>query len=137
MTADTTGADLVTAVLEGVAFGFADGQEALIEAGVVLDGPLTVMGGAARLGFWTTLLASALDRPLARRPGSQYGAALGAARLGRLAVTGESVEAVCIQPPIESLVPPDTALAALLHARRHTFRRLYRQLQPVFRESQS
>ncbi len=137
LTADTTSADLVAAVLEGVSFGFADGQDALIEAGVTIDGPLTVMGGAARLDFWATMLASALERPLARRPGSQFGAALGAARLGRIAVTGEAVEVVCTQPPVDTLVEPDASLASLLQARRPTFRHLYRQLQPVFRESVS
>jgi len=135
MTPKTTGADLVVAVLEGVSFGFADGQDALVEAGVSLDGPLTVLGGAARLDFWATMLASALDRPLARRPGSQFGAALGAARLGRIAVTGEAVDAVCIEPPLETLVEPDLSLASQLRDRRPTFSRLYRQLQPVFRES--
>ena len=135
MTADTTGADLVVAVLEGVAFGFADGLDALLEAGVVIDAPLTVIGGAARLDFWALLLASTLNVPLARRPGSQFGAALGAARLGRIAVTGESIDAVCTQASAEQVIDPEASLASLLRARRPRFRQLYRQLQPVFRES--
>jgi xylulokinase len=130
---DTDAADLTGAVLEGVALAFADGLEVLVERGGWVD-EISVTGGGARLPYWGELLAAALDRPLTYRAGSEVGAALGAARLARLAVSGEKVEEVCLPPPIERMVQPDAALARLLADRRHTFMRLYHDLKSSFEE---
>ena len=56
-------------------------------------------------------------------------------RLARLAVTGESPQAVCVAPPITQVIEPDAALAELLAGRRAIFQRLYRQLKDIFVES--
>jgi len=128
---DTNAADLAGAVLEGVALAFADGLDVLLEKGGWVD-EISVTGGGARLPYWGELLAAALGRPLAYRQGSEVGAALGAARLARLAVSGEKVEDVCVPPPIERVVQPDSSLAALLTARRPTFVRLYHDLKSSF-----
>lgn len=133
MTHDTMQADLVVAALEGVAYGLADGLDSLRNAGVMVNPPLTILGGAAQVDLWTTLIAAALDRPLVRRQASQFGAALGAARLARLALTREDPVALCTQPAIERLIEPDPALSARMRERRPTFSRLYRQLKPVFK----
>jgi xylulokinase len=130
---DTNAADLTGAVLEGVALAFADGLDVLLERGGWVD-EISVTGGGARLPYWGELLSAALGRPLAYREGSEVGAALGAARLARLAASGEKVEDVCVQPPIERWVQPDASLAALLAARRHTFMRLYNDLKSSFEE---
>ena len=92
-------------------------------------------GGASRLGFWAQLLAAALNQPLTYRTGSEIGAALGAARLGRMAATGESPAAVCRLPPIVRVIAPDPHLAALLAQRRGHFQQLYRDLRNLFQES--
>jgi len=137
---DTTAAELTGAVLEGVAFAFADGLDVLTEksdrAGQeVAD--ISVTGGGARLPYWGRLIAAALRRPLTYRSGGEVGAALGAARLARLAA-GEGSEAeVCTAPPVERVVEPDTALSALLASRRRTFQRLYRDLKNTFVEFRS
>jgi len=137
---DTTPAELAGAVLEGVAFAFADGLDVLTEKS---DAPtqqvndISVTGGGARLPYWGRLIAAALRRPLTYRAGGEVGAALGAARLARLAA-GEGGEAeVCTAPPVERVVQPDTALAALLASRRRTFQRLYRDLKNTFVEFSS
>ena len=130
---DTGAADLTAAVLEGVALAFADGLEVLLEKGGWVD-EISVTGGGARLPYWGELLAAALGRPLTYREGSEVGAALGAARLARLAVSGENVADVCLPPPMARVVQPDAALAALLTDRRHTFMRLYRDLKSSFEE---
>jgi xylulokinase len=130
---DTNAADLAGAVLEGVALAFADGLDVLVEGGGWVD-EISVTGGGARLPYWGELLAAALGRPLTYRAGSEVGAALGAARLARLAVSGERVEEVCVSPPIERVVQPDPALARLLADRRHTFMRLYHDLKSSFEE---
>jgi xylulokinase len=133
ITPDTTAADLTGSVLEGVAFAFADGLDVLTDDhGTVED--ITVTGGGARLPYWGELLASALNRPLTYRVGSEVGAAVGAARLARLAVEGERIEEVCVAPPVERVVQPEEALSSLLAARRRIFSRLYEDLKDTFRE---
>ena len=133
ITPDTAAADLTGAVLEGVAHCFADGLDVLLEAGGSI-GDITVTGGGARLPYWGTLLAAALDRPLIYRQGSEVGAALGAARLARAAATATAPEEICTSPPVQAVVQPDAALTRLLAERRPLFRRLYRDLKPAFVE---
>ena len=133
MTADTDAIDLVLAVLEGVALAFVDGQEVLLEAGSSIA-DVCVTGGGSRSIYWGRILAAALNRPLTYRKGSEVGAAFGAARLARLAASGESAESVCTQPPISHLIQPAPELAALLAQRRPIFSDLYRNLKNTFRE---
>jgi xylulokinase len=130
---DTDSADLTLAALEGVALAFVDGLEVLLEKGGSI-GEITVTGGGARLPYWGELLAAALNRSLAYRTGGEVGAALGAARLARLALGSDRVEDVCTAPPIARVVQPDAALASLLAARRRTFVRLYQDLKNTFVE---
>jgi xylulokinase len=130
---DTSAADLTAAVLEGVALAFADGMDVLLETGGSVD-EISVTGGGARLPYWGQLLAAALNRPLSYRRGSEVGAALGAARLARLALTGERVEEVSVAPPIERMVQPEPALVSLLADRRRIFTRLYKDLKNTFME---
>jgi xylulokinase len=131
--ADTGAADLAAAVLEGVALAFADGLDVLLEKGGTI-GEISVTGGGARLPYWGELLAAALNRPLAYRVGSEVGAALGAARLGRLALGGEGAQDICVAPPMGRVVEPDAALVSLLATRRRIFLRLYQDLKKTFVE---
>lgn len=131
--ADTDAADLIVAVLEGVALAFADGLDVLLEKGGSI-GSITVTGGGARLPYWGEFLSAALNRPLTYRVGGEVGAALGAARLARLAVSGESAESVCTAPPAARVAEPDPQLVGLLAGRRATFARLYRDLKIAFTE---
>ena len=133
MTADTDAVDLVLAVLEGVALAFVDGQEVLLEAGSSIA-DVCVTGGGSRSMYWGRILAAALHRPLTYRKGSEVGAAFGAARLARLAVTNETIESVCTQPPISHVIEPAPELSALLAARRPLFTSLYRNLKNTFRK---
>jgi xylulokinase len=129
---DTDAVDLAVAVLEGVALAFADGLDVLLEKGGSID-EISVTGGGARLPYWGHLLAAALSRPLTYRVGGEVGAALGAARLGRLALGGgQPYEKVCVAPPVDRVVQPDPALALLLSTRRRTFVRLYQDLANTF-----
>jgi len=133
LNSETTHADLALAVLEGVALAFADGMDVLLENGGVI-GEISVTGGGARFAYWGELLAAALNRVLTYRAGSEIGAAMGAARLAHLALTGESPQAVCAMPPIVHVIEPDPELAALLADRRGIFVRLYRDLKDTFEE---
>ncbi len=125
---DSTRADLGRAVLEGVAFALADGLEALRVAGAVLR-RIAVIGGGARSAFWGTILASALDRPLGYARDAEVGPAFGAARLARLAATGESPESVCTPLPIEREIAPDVRLRERYREKHAEFRKLYRALR--------
>jgi xylulokinase len=134
---DTTPAELTGAVLEGVALAFADGLDVLTEKTDQVSqqvNDISVTGGGARLPYWGRLIAAALRRPLTYRAGGEVGAALGAARLARLAAGEGGEEEVCTAPPVERVVQPDSALAALLASRRRTFQRLYRDLKNTFVE---
>ena len=52
-----------------------------------------------------------LDLPLHRLAAGEQGGAFGAARLARMAVTGEAPDAVCLPPVREETILPDPALA--------------------------
>ena len=106
MTHDTDRATLGRAVLEGVAFAFADGQDALLGAGADID-TVSVIGGGSRSRLWGEILASVLNRPLTYHAGGEIGPAFGAARLARLAATGENPVDVCTPPPVTHVIAPD------------------------------
>lgn len=133
LSAETTPADLAYAVLEGVAFAFADGMDVLKDAGSHID-DITVVGGAARLPFWGPMLATALDAPLTYREGGEVGGAFGAARLGLLAATGADPASVCTAPPVSKVVEPVQQLKDQMAPRRALFVDLYKSLKPSFRE---
>ena len=134
MTHETSRIDLARAVLEGVAFAFADGQDALREAGTRIE-EVSVIGGGARSDTWGRILASVLDRPLVYRSGGEMGPAFGAARIARLAVTGEDPSAACAPPPVTNTIEPDPELRDFCAKRLITYRRLYRDLKAAFADS--
>ncbi|WP_409191537.1 xylulokinase [Bradyrhizobium sp. RDM4] len=104
-------AQMVQAVLEGVAFAARDNLAALSAA----SGPIAevdLVGGGSRSPLWAQICADVLGIPVHRVEEGEVGAALGAARLGRLAVTGEDPAQVCTRPrrlatfaPRASVVP--------------------------------
>jgi xylulokinase len=87
---ETTRAQMTRAVLEGVAFAFRDAQAALRAAGTVVGGGgADLIGGGSRSALWAQVLADVLRMELHQVDGSDAGCALGAARLGRMAVSGD------------------------------------------------
>lgn len=133
LSSQTDRAALGRAVLEGVAFAFGECQDAMIEGGAVLD-HVSVIGGGARSALWGRILAAALNRPLSYHVGGELGPAFGAARLGRLAVTGEAPEDICVMPPIDQVIEPDENLRGLLVGRMERWRTLYPALEPLFKQ---
>ncbi len=131
MTKQTDRAALGRAVLEGVAFNCAECGDALAEAGANVD-MVSVISGGARSRLWGRILAAALDRPMTYHTGGDVGAAFGAARLGRLAVTGESAAEICTLPPIDTEVAPEPALQEQVLERMARWRRLYPALKNEF-----
>jgi xylulokinase len=131
LTHESDAAAIGQAVLEGVAFAFRDGMDALIDSSAHIDG-ITVIGGGAKSHYWGKILASALNRPLLYRDGGEVGPAYGAARLARIAESGASIEAVCTAPAITHVAEPDDALVGLFAARISKFRTLYQNLKSSF-----
>ena len=132
MTPQTGRSEFVQSVLEGVAFSLADAKACIENAGTPLHGA-GVIGGGSRSLLWTRILASVLDLPLTRFEGGDNGPAFGAARLARLAVGGEAVEAVCTPPPVRDVVHPEPRLVEAYRPRVDGFRRLYRAVRSEFR----
>ncbi len=129
---DTDASAVGQAVLEGVAYAFADGLDVLIEAGATID-KISVIGGGARSMWWGGVLAAALGRPLIYRDGSEVGPAYGAARLARLAKTGEAAEDVCRPPPVRVVIEPNQRDIDQLAPKRRLFSKLYQDLRTRFR----
>lgn len=106
------------AVLEGVCFALADCRDALAATGTRFE-TLLAAGGGARSAYWLSALATALDLPISEPEAGDFGAALGAARLGLMAAAGAGAGAMPM-PPIARIHEPDTNLRAAFadaHAR--------------------
>jgi xylulokinase len=119
---------IVQAVLEGVAFALADCRDVLADAGLAIA-EADVIGGGSRSQFWLSVLANVLNVPIHRFAAGETGAAFGAARLGRLAVTGEALDAVCARPQRIETFEPERALSDAYAERLPAWRELYRPRQ--------
>jgi len=127
----TNSATLGRAVLEGVAFAFADGQQVLLDAGTKID-QVSVIGGGSRSQLWGKILASVLNRPLTFREGGEVGPAYGAARLAKIAVTGETPNDICKPGKITNTINSDPAMADYYHTQYQTYKKLYQSLKAHF-----
>ncbi|WP_315724920.1 MULTISPECIES: xylulokinase [unclassified Bradyrhizobium] len=116
---------IVQAVLEGVAFALADCRDVLTDTGLVIA-EADAIGGGSRSDLWLAILANVLNIPIHRLAEGETGAAFGAARLARLAATGEAIASVCIAPARTATFSPEPALAAAYAERLPHWRRLYR-----------
>ncbi len=128
---ETMPGDLVRAVVEGIAFALADGLDALRAAGSDLRA-LWLVGDTARPPLWGRILADAMECRLVYCGSRPAGAAMGAARLARLALSPQPAERVCVPPPARAEVEPDPS--ERLRARRACFQALCRDLRPRFAE---
>ena len=115
---------LVFAVMEGVAFSFADGADVLAEAGARPTSTM-IVGGGARSGFWAQTIADATGLRIEVAGGAEAGAALGAARLAMLAA-GADEKTVCTRPEVQRVFQPNAERATLLAPRLQRYRALYR-----------
>jgi xylulokinase len=120
--------DLVQAVLEGVAFAARDNLAALGSASSAIT-EVDLVGGGSRSALWAQICADVLGIPVHRVEEGEVGAALGAARLGRLAATSETPAQVCTRPRrLASFTPRASATAAYDDAY-HQWRKLYPALK--------
>jgi len=115
------------AVLEGVAYAFADSRDALAATGTTIRQALAI-GGGAKSAYWLEVLATVLGFSLDVPRAGDFGAALGAARLGRMAATGAGAE-IATTPPIERAVTPDAGLTAAFTEGHARYRDSYQALK--------
>jgi xylulokinase len=127
---ESDAAALARAVLEGVAYAFADGLDALRAAGTE-PGALAAVGGGARSDAWLQIIADATGLTLERPQGGEAGAALGAARLGLCAAEGLDARAVCTAPALDRRFEPRPAQAARHLERRARFAAAYAATAPL------
>ncbi|QPM89480.1 xylulokinase [Pseudooceanicola algae] len=127
----TDTADLTRAVMEGVAYGLRDTAQAMKAVGARPEALLMIGGGSAS-EYWVELMATVLDMPMLLPARGEFGAALGAARLGQIAATGAAPEDLLTRPEIAHEVPPNRALTEQFNAGYDRFRAAY----PAIREIQ-
>ena len=124
---------LTQAILEGVAFSLRDCLDALSASGTHVEAAY-VIGGGSRSSAWITIIASVLGIPLHRLAAGETGGAFGAARLARMAVTGEPPNVVCSPPARAETIMPLPDLAAAYMPRLGQYRALNGPIAEVVRE---
>jgi len=119
--------DMTAAVLDGVCQALRDARDALAAAG---SSPLEadLIGGGARSPLWSQWLADALDMTLHQVAAGDFGCALGAARLARLAA-GDDLSCAGKPKRLRSFAPRPDRIAR--HAERH---RAWQRFHPLARE---
>lgn len=132
MTMDTTRADMVQAVLEGVAFAIRDSFEAAKSPGISIPRS-NLCGGGAQSPLWRKIFANVLGIPLdmvKTEQGPGYGAAmLAMVGCGRFASVRAAADALV---ETASSTEPDPVLTEKYEKRYRQFRLLYPALKPVF-----
>jgi len=132
MTMDTSRADLVQAVLEGVAYAIRDSFEVAKSLGV--DIPTTkICGGGSKSPLWRTIFANVLGIPLElvkTEQGPGYGGAMlamvGCGQYGSVQAAADALVEVA------STVQPDPDLTAKYEARYQQFRKIYPACKELF-----
>ena len=136
MTMDTTRADLVQAVLEGVAYAIRDSVEVARSLGIVINSS-KICGGGAKSPLWKKMIANILNAELECLE-SEQGPGMGGAMLAMVAC-GEyaSVKDVCAKfVKVASTVKPELELVAKYEARYQQFKRIYPAVKALFPQIQ-
>ena len=136
MTMDTTRADLVQAVLEGVAFAIRDSVEVARSLGITIN-TSKICGGGAKSPLWKRIFANVLNAEL-EVPVSEQGPGMGGAMLAMVACGEyESVKACCNKLcAVASTVKPEPELVAKYEARYQQFKKIYPAVKNLFPEIQ-
>ena len=129
---DSTRADMVQAVLEGVAFALRDSLEVAKAIGLKIDRS-RLCGGGARSPLWRKMLANILDLPL-DIPQTEEGPGYGGAMLAMVGTGAFESVAACAAAltGVKETVEPDPELSALYEERYSQFRQIYPALKGLF-----
>ncbi len=132
MTMDTTRADLVQAVLEGVAFAIRDSVEVARSLGITIDSS-KICGGGAKSSLWKMMIANILNAELQCLE-SEQGPGMGGAMLAMVAC-GEypDVKSACAKlVSVSSTVEPEPELVARYEVRYQQFKKIYPACKELF-----
>ena len=121
--------DLMRAVLQGVAFAIADAYDVLKDAGGLPSTILATGGGSQNL-TWLNYIASMIGHSITIPKNQEIGAAMGAARLAKLA-SGQKIDDVCTQPELDQIIPPNPAIKTALTPARQKSQKLYQALDAL------
>ena len=134
MSMDTVRADLMQAVLEGVAFAIRDSFE--VARSLSLDIPRSrLCGGGAKSPLWRKILANVLDIPL-DIPQTEEGPGYGGAMLAMVGCGLFASVQACADAltKVSETVEPDPAIAARYEAQYRKFQKIYPSMKELFRE---
>lgn len=123
--------EMVRAVMQGVSFAFRDCQLALQSAGTILT-HATAIGGGAKSTYWLQVISNTLNLPLRIPADGDYGASLGAARLGLIAAEKEDALQVCLPPATQRSIEPDSSYGHFVELH-EKYRATYQSLAPLMR----
>lgn len=136
ITMDTTRADLVQAVLEGVAFAIRDSFEVAKRLGVQIPRSY-LCGGGSKSPLWRRIFANVLGIPLdmvKTEQGPGYGGViLAMVGCGQYASVPDACRALV---EVASTTQPDPVLSARYETRYRQFQRIYPAMKTLFREIQ-
>ena len=137
MTMDTSRADMLQAVLEGVAFAIRDCVEIARAQGVEIAAS-TLCGGGAKSPLWREILANVLGIPLTL-PQTEQGPGYGGAMLAAVACGAYPSVQVCAEVLVhaKSTTVPDPALVEKYNARYAVWHKLYPALKASFAEMEA
>ncbi|GAB4541648.1 MAG: xylulokinase [Roseibium sp.] len=124
---ETDAAVLTHAVLDGVAFALKDCLEVLSVAGTRVDRILAVGGGSRSL-LWLEIIASLLNVTVDVPVDGDFGASLGAARLGQAAALG-TTDGIFTKPALKASIDPVPGLIEPYAEGYGRWRKLYSALK--------
>lgn len=133
MTMDTSRADLVQAVLEGVAFAIRDSFEVAKSLGLSVERSM-LCGGGAKSPLWRRILANVLNLPI-DIPQAEEGPGYGAAMLAMVCCGLYPSVAACARAlvKLEQTILPEPEIAARYEGRYRQFRFIYPALKQTFK----
>ena len=136
MTMDTSRADMVQAVLEGVAFAIRDSVEVARSLGIEINSS-KICGGGVKSALWQRIFANVLNCAL-EIPVSEQGPGMGGAMLSMVACGEyETVKACCRKLcSVAATVKPEPQLVAKYEARYQQFKKIYPAVKALFPEIQ-
>lgn len=133
MTMDTSRADMLQAVLEGVAFAIRDSFEVARSLGIAIPRSM-ICGGGSKSPLWRQMIADILGIPL-DIPVTEQGPGYGGAMLAMVACgVFESVQqAAEMLIHVKDTVQPDPERMALYEKRYQQFRQIYPACRELFK----
>ena len=132
MSMDTTRADFVQAVLEGVAFAIRDSFEVARALGIRIERS-KLCGGGGKSPLWRKIMANVLNIPM-EIPVAEEGPGYGGAMLAMVGCGSYPTVEACADALVKTakVVEPDPAIAARYEAQYQKFRKIYPAMKALF-----